>query len=111
MQGDTPTALAGAKVIDAPAVAQLKQGGALLLDVAEAPKKPGNGRRTRCGGQSTLHSGRGLAGGRRSGNSGAAFQSRFDEKITRLTGGGKEKPIMVFCHPKCWGSWNAAQSW
>jgi len=43
------------------------------------------------------------------GSSSPAFQSKFDERLAGLTGGDKQKPIVVFCHPKCWGSWNAAK--
>lgn len=110
MHGETPMTLSGAEIVDARAVAELKQAGALLLDVAEEPKKPENM------GPNALWrpihmsipgavwlEGAGLGG------SSQAFQSRFDQRIDDLAGGGKEKAIVVFCHPKCWGSWNAAK--
>jgi PQQ-dependent catabolism-associated CXXCW motif protein len=110
MQGETPPALSGAQVVDAQAVASLKQDGAILLDVAQTPKKPENMAPDAL--WRPIHmsipgavwlTGAGL------GNAGSEFQSRFDERIAGLTGGGKEKPIVVFCHPQCWGSWNAAK--
>ena len=29
--------------------------------------------------------------------------------LSKLTGGNQAKPLVVFCHPDCWGSWNAAR--
>jgi PQQ-dependent catabolism-associated CXXCW motif protein len=110
MHGETPMTLSGAQVVDTQAVAELKRAGALLLDVAEEPKKPEN-----MGPDALwrpIHmsipgavwlKGAGL------GSSSPAFQSRFDARIADLTSGDKEKAIVVFCHPKCWGSWNAAK--
>jgi len=110
MQGETPMALAGAQVVDAEAVATLKQRGALLLDVAQSPIKPENMAPDAL--WRPIHMsipGAVWLAGAGSGDSSPVFQSRFDERLAGLTGGGKEKPIVVFCHPQCWGSWNAAK--
>jgi len=29
--------------------------------------------------------------------------------LMKLTGGDQAKPLVVFCHPDCWASWNAAR--
>jgi PQQ-dependent catabolism-associated CXXCW motif protein len=110
MQGETPLALSGAQVVDADNVATLKQGGALLLDVAQTPKKPENMAPDAL--WRPIHMsipGAVWLAGAGSGDASPEFQSRFDESIAGLTAGGKENPIVVFCHPQCWGSWNAAK--
>jgi len=110
MHSETPSTLAGAQVVDAPAVAALRRQGALLLDVAETPKKPGNMAPDSLWRpiHMSIPGAVWLTGGGL-GSSSPAFQSKFDERLAGLTGGDKQKPIVVFCHPKCWGSWNAAK--
>ncbi|MCE4223694.1 rhodanese [Methylobacterium sp. C25] len=36
-------------------------------------------------------------------------QAAFFKRIEELTGGDKSKPIVTFCRPECWGSWNAGK--
>jgi PQQ-dependent catabolism-associated CXXCW motif protein len=33
----------------------------------------------------------------------------FYRRIEELTNGDKSKAVVTFCHPECWGSWNAAK--
>ncbi len=33
----------------------------------------------------------------------------YRARLGALTGGDLAKPVVVFCHPDCWGSWNAAK--
>ncbi len=111
MHGETPATLAGAKVVDADAVAKLRDGDkAVLLDVAETPKKP-----EKISSDApwlpihlTIPGAVWLANAGL-GDPGREFQRRFGERVAALTGGDKKKPLVVFCHPKCWGSWNAAK--
>lgn len=110
MHGVTPATLAGATVIDVTEAAKLKAKGALLIDVAEAPPKPP-------GASSdmpwlpvhmSIPGAVWLAGGGFGAGS-AAFQRRFAARLAELTGGDTKKPVVAFCHPRCWGSWNAAK--
>ena len=110
MHGQTPAALAGAQVVDAETVALLKDKGAVLIDVAETPKKPeklANGSlwlpiHFTIPGAVWLAS----AG---FGDPSPEFQKRFNERVSALAGGDKARPMVAFCHPGCWGSWNAAK--
>ena len=38
-----------------------------------------------------------------------AREALFYARVAALTGGDKAKPVVVFCHVECWGSWNAAK--
>ncbi len=114
IHGETPKTLAGAKVIDADATARLKEQGALLIDVAETPRKPD---KVASGATSdipwtpihyTIPGAVWLANAG-SGDPDPAWQERFSARISALTGGDKQKPVVSFCHPRCWGSWNAAK--
>jgi PQQ-dependent catabolism-associated CXXCW motif protein len=110
MRGETTTTLAGATLVDAEAVAGLREKGALLLDVAEAPKKPDK----LSAATPWLPTHVSIPGaiwlpGAGSGSPDPDFQTRFALRIAALTGGDKQKPIVVFCHPRCWGSWNAGK--
>jgi PQQ-dependent catabolism-associated CXXCW motif protein len=111
MHGETPATLAGAKVVDADAVAKLKDSDkAVLLDVAETPKKP-----EKISSDApwlpihlTIPGAVWLANAGL-GNPDPEFQRRFGERVAGLTRGDKGRPLVVFCHPHCWGSWNAAK--
>ncbi len=110
MHGETPATLAGATVIDAEAAVRLKDQGALLLDVAEAPKKP-----ERLSSDTPwLPTHFSIPGavwlpGAGSGDPDPGFQTRFAARVAALTGGDRRRPVIVFCHPRCWGSWNAGK--
>jgi PQQ-dependent catabolism-associated CXXCW motif protein len=110
MHGKTPTTLAGAKVIDADDVARLKKAGALLIDLAERPKKPEKISSDTPwlpvhisipGAVWLVNAG--------SGDPSPEMQRRFGERVAKLTGGDSNRPVVTFCHPDCWGSWNAAK--
>ncbi len=108
---ETPATLAGAKVIDAEAVAKLKEEDkAVLIDVAETPKKP----EKMASDAPWLPIHLTIPGAVWLANAGFGapdpeFQRRFGERVAGLTGGDKNTPLVVFCHPRCWGSWNAAK--
>jgi PQQ-dependent catabolism-associated CXXCW motif protein len=110
MQGETPSTLAGAEVIDAETVARLRDAGAVLLDVAApAPKPEKMPENTPW---MPVHMS--IPGAVWLANAGSAslspdLQSRFGARIEVLTGGDRGRSIVVFCHPKCWGSWNAGK--
>lgn len=37
------------------------------------------------------------------------FAAWFRRELERLTGGDKERPVVFYCDPNCWMSWNAAK--
>ena len=39
----------------------------------------------------------------------AEFASYFASELERLTGGDKSRPVVFYCDPNCWMSWNAAK--
>lgn len=39
----------------------------------------------------------------------AATADYFRDTLARLTGGDHNRRIVVYCHPECWLSWNAAK--
>jgi PQQ-dependent catabolism-associated CXXCW motif protein len=110
MHGETPATLAGATIVDVTAASKLKAKGALLIDVAEAPPKPPGASPDMpwLPVHMSIPGAIWFAGGGFGGGS-PAFQRRFAARVAELTGGDKKKPIVAFCHPRCWGSWNAAK--
>ena len=111
MHGETPTTLAGAKVVDAAAVAKLKESGkAILLDVDGRPKRP---EKTSSDTpwlpiHLTIPGAVWLAGAGR-GDADPEFERALGARVEALTGGDKDRPLIVFCHPNCWGSWNVGK--
>jgi PQQ-dependent catabolism-associated CXXCW motif protein len=33
----------------------------------------------------------------------------YHERLTALTANALDRPIVAYCHPMCWSSWNAAK--
>ena len=82
----------------------------LLLDVAEADRKPAGMSKTML----WLPTHRSIPGatflqGGGNGTADAAYIHAFGTRVADLTKGDKAKPIVTFCHPDCWGSYNAAK--
>jgi PQQ-dependent catabolism-associated CXXCW motif protein len=112
MQGAVPATIAGGTVIGTEDLAALvEQGGIVLIDVAPSPRAP-----------------EGLAAGttwlpppHRSlpgsvwlpdvglGELPPERDAWFRARLAELTGGRTDTPLVLFCHPNCWGSWNAAK--
>ena len=111
MHGYTPNTVTGATVVDTPAVAKLLADvHPLLLDVAEPDKKPASLSPTAL----WMPAHRSIPGAdwlpsAGSGRDDRAFAEAFKARVSDLTGGDRAKPIVAFCHPECWGSWNAAK--
>ena len=108
--GYTPSTLRGATVVDRAAVERLVEAKAVLLDVGLADRKPDN----LPAGTLWLPSHRSLPGSVWLANAGAVPLTGpqdviFAQRVAELAGGDASKPIVVFCHPECWGSWNAAK--
>jgi PQQ-dependent catabolism-associated CXXCW motif protein len=113
MQGAVPATLAGATVLPtAPAAAQfLNDHSALALDVSAAPIRPPGttadmpwlpAAHQDIGGSLWLP-GAGLM---------VLEPDRAEgylEAVAKRVGYDKQRFVMVYCHPNCWGSWNAAK--
>ncbi len=83
----------------------------LLLDVSNRPSKPDN---TPEGQTWTAPLHRGIPGARWIPNVGtgtvaANVDSFFRERLAALSGNDFERPIVIYCHEKCWLGWNAAR--
>jgi PQQ-dependent catabolism-associated CXXCW motif protein len=110
MLSATPETLKGATVLDISALDALMAKGPLILDVGPVDQKPADFPKDalwlpihRSIPGAVWMPGAGLAPldpGREE-----AFYARMEE----LTKGDKATPIVAFCHPDCWGSWNAAK--
>lgn len=110
--GYTPPTLTGAKVIDANGLAALLAGPdkPVLIDVAARERKPSNFPV----GRLWLPVHPSIPGAVWLPDGGAAplspeRQALFFDRVAELTGGDKAKPVVVFCHVECWGSWNAGK--
>lgn len=112
MGGAVPATLAGGAVVDADQVAALiRAGGVVLVDVGPAPRRP-DGLAPDALWLPPPH--RSLPGsvwlpGVGAGALAPAEESRYRGRLAALTGGDMSAPLVIFCHPDCWGSWNAAK--
>ncbi len=110
MHGYTPSTVTGGTAIDTAQLTKLLAEHPLLVDVAEEDRKPPSmdkdmvwlpNHRSIPGAVFLRSGGQGDIGG--------AYADAFRVRLAALTGGDKTKPIVTFCHPDCWGSWNAAK--
>jgi PQQ-dependent catabolism-associated CXXCW motif protein len=111
MHGETPDTVKGARVIDAEALVEMREHGhPVLLDVAEREQKPSSTTND----MPWMPTHRTIPGavwlaGAGSGTSDPAFARAFNARIAELAGNDLNRQIVVFCHPHCWGSWNASR--
>jgi len=110
MRGHTPATLEGATVIDLSALDAVMPEGPVVLDVAAADKKPADFPSD----MPWLPIHRSIPGAVWMPGAGAApldptREGLFYRRLEELTHGDKAKVIVTFCHPECWGSWNAAK--
>lgn len=110
--GPVPAALPGAGVVHAAAVeALIASPGVVVLDVSEMPRRP-----------ATLAPGapwlppihRDIPGSLWIPGAGrnpvsAELEGYFRARLAELTAASAERPIVIYCHPNCWGSWVAAK--
>ena len=112
-QAPLPATVRGGKVVHVQALSKivLASDGTLLLDVSNRPVKPADipeGQQW----QPPLH--RGIPGARWIPSVGvgavpANIDSFFRERLAAWTGNDFERPIVIYCHEKCWLGWNAAK--
>ncbi|GLS42336.1 rhodanese-like domain-containing protein [Methylobacterium brachythecii] len=109
--GYTPSTLDGATVVDLAALDKLiTDDKPLLLDVVLADRKPEG----LPPGTLWSPSHRSIPGAVWLPGAGVApmkpeQQTGFLKRVEALTGGDRSKPIVTFCQPECWGSWNAGK--
>lgn len=112
MGGPVPATIAGGKVIGTAELRELVDaGGAVLVDVAPTPHRPEGlaesslwlppPRRSLPGSVWLADVGRGALE--------PALDAWYRDRLAALTGGDRARPVVVFCHPQCWASWNAAR--
>lgn len=108
-----PATVHGGKVVHVQALSKIVLAGdnTLLLDVSNRPIKPDN---TPEGQTWTTPLHRGIPGARWIPNVGrgtvpANVDAFFRERLAALTGNDFERPIVIYCHEKCWLGWNAAK--
>ena len=111
MHGETPATLTGAIVLDPAGLDRLlATAKPLLIDLSKADVRPAG----MAAGMPWLPQHRSLPGtawlpGAGAGELGPAREALFAERVAALTGGDKSRPIVSFCHPDCWASWNAGK--
>ena len=108
----TPATLAGARVIDTTAAAQLwREGAAVFIDVMPRPPKPAN-----------LPAGTIWRDVRRDSVPGSVWlpnvgygalsdqaERYFRDSLEAITGGDRSRLVVFYCEAECWMSWNAAK--
>ena len=110
MRGHTPETLKGAAVIDLAALDAVMADRPVLLDVSAAEKRPADFPKD----MPWLPIHRSIPGAVWLPGAGSApldptREALFYKRVEELTNGDKAKAIVAFCHPECWGSWNAAK--
>lgn len=110
MLGDTPATLQGAQVIDTAALERLLARRAVLLDVGALDPKPEG----LPPGTVWKPSHRSIPGAVWLPGAGSADLSpdrvqALLQRVGELTQGDKATPVVTFCKPRCWGSWNAGK--
>ncbi len=108
--GYTPATLKGATVLNLKGLEGLSPEKPVLLDVVLADRKPAGFP----AGRPWLPTHRSLPGAVwLPGAGGAPLEPAQEEaflaRVAALTGGNKAKPVVTFCRPECWGSWNAGK--
>ena len=112
IHGPVPATIAGGTVLDTAGLAHLLAGGGVvLLDVAEASHRPAGlpagtlwlppPHRDIPGSVWIPDVGRGVIS--------PHFAAWFRARLAALTGGDRDRRVVVYCHPNCWMSWNAAR--
>jgi len=107
-----PAGIRGGHVIHAKALqALIQRGGAVIVDVSNAPRKP-DGLASGAPWMPLPH--RALPGalwfpGAGEGALSAAMDEFYRARLQRATAGYPSTPLVVYCHERCWLSWNAAK--
>ncbi len=109
-----PSTLKGARVIHTAELGKLirRQGGSIVIvDVSNAPRRPDNLPETT---QWLPVPHRALPGavwipGAGLGDIPAPIDVYYRKRLAEVSGGDLQRPLIVYCHERCWLSWNAAR--
>lgn len=109
-RGYTPATLKGATVIDLKGLEGLLLEKPVLIDVVLADRRPAGLPDDR----PWLPTHRSIPGAVWLPGAGGAplppdQEDAFLRRVAELTGGDPSKPVVTFCRPECWGSWNAGK--
>lgn len=110
-RGYTPATLEGATVVDLDGLDRLlAEEKPVLVDLASADRRPSGFP----GDRPWLPTHRSIPGSVWMPGAGEApldprAEAAFSARIAALTGGDKARPVVTFCRPECWGSWNAGK--
>lgn len=111
MGGPVPETIAGGEVVDTEAlIALIGDETPVLIDVGPVPRKPDDipADQWRAPPHRTIPGSVWLPGVG-AGELSPAFDAWYRDRLATLTGGDQSAPLVIFCHPDCWGSWNAAK--
>lgn len=112
MHGDVPATLSGADVVHTEALVEvMRNGKTVLIDAASVPHRPDNLPSDTIW-KPVPHEN--IAGsvwipGIGEGNLPKDMEAFVRERLIALTGNNLDHPIVFYCHPMCWASWNAAR--
>ncbi|MBB3972716.1 rhodanese-like domain-containing protein [Hansschlegelia beijingensis] len=107
MQSYTPSTLKGAEVVDVARAAALIEQGAVLIDVGPADRKPPTLPKTAVWApQHRSIPGSAWFPGAGPGDLSPAQEATLKARVLELAGGRLDRPMVTFCQPDCWGSWN-----
>lgn len=110
MVSDTTATLQGAQVIDVAGLLRLMPHRPLLIDVGPADRRPDGLPASTVWRpvHRTIPGAHWFPGAGRADLPPAQVEALL-QRIGTLTQGQREAPVVVFCKPRCWGSWNAAK--
>jgi len=112
VHGPVPATLSGAVVLDTPALRRLiATHHPVLIDVARAQVRPPH-MAPDMPWLPLPH--RDIPGsvwlpGAGKGDPPAGLVEAYRARLAALTGGDRDRWVVVYCHPRCWESWNAAK--
>jgi PQQ-dependent catabolism-associated CXXCW motif protein len=112
INGPTPATIAGGKVIRARELADLmKRERAVTVDVSNEPKKPEGlaPDATWMPLPQRVIPGSLWVPGAGMGEIDSAIDARFREELAKATRNNLRHPVVLYCHERCWLSWNAAK--
>lgn len=110
LRGPTPATLQGATVLDLAGFEAKVAAGAILVDVGPADVKPASMPKDAL----WLPTHRSVPGahwfpGAGLGDLPPERAERLTSDVAALSGGDRAAPLVVFCKPACWASWNAGK--